>query len=65
MIQSKCRGCTERRVGCHAECEKYAEFMAENQKALDKRDEDREYYDFVKVRSGRNSKKYRKKRKGG
>ena len=29
MNKSECKGCTQRRVGCHAHCEKYAEWRAE------------------------------------
>lgn len=27
-----CYGCDEREVGCHSECEKYKEYIAENEK---------------------------------
>ena len=26
MLYAPCKGCTEREVGCHANCERYAEF---------------------------------------
>lgn len=29
MMQAPCEGCTDRRLGCHAECERYAAFDAE------------------------------------
>ena len=27
-----CKDCTERQIGCHAICEKYKEFVAENER---------------------------------
>ena len=32
MGYAPCKDCTERHVGCHSECEKYARFCAENEK---------------------------------
>ncbi len=29
-----CKGCSDRVVGCHSTCEKYAEFVKENNKRL-------------------------------
>lgn len=31
MSYAPCKDCKDRRVGCHAECEKYARFYAENE----------------------------------
>lgn len=31
MNCAPCEDCKDRRVGCHAECEKYARFYAENE----------------------------------
>lgn len=40
MGYAPCKNCTERHVGCHAGCEKYALFCAENErlKELQRRD---------------------------
>lgn len=32
MNNNTCKDCTERQVGCHAKCEKYKEFVAENER---------------------------------
>lgn len=32
MGYAPCKDCTERHIGCHSECEKYARFCAENEK---------------------------------
>ena len=32
-----CYGCTERRTGCHARCERYAEFSKECRRVNDER----------------------------
>lgn len=29
MIDSGCKGCTERTLGCHSRCEKYAKYKAQ------------------------------------
>lgn len=31
-MDNACKDCTERVVGCHATCEKYEEFVAENER---------------------------------
>ena len=36
-MRAPCKGCQDRRVGCHGECEKYQTFRAENQKRLEQR----------------------------
>ena len=37
MPQKKapCKGCNERRVGCHSSCERYGAFLIEHQKEQD------------------------------
>ena len=37
MKNSPCHGCEERCILCHAHCDKYAEWTAEQQKLYDKR----------------------------
>lgn len=37
--QSGCKGCTERRPGCHSTCERYAEFVRLNKELNKKRKE--------------------------
>jgi len=32
MSKSQCKGCQDRRVGCHGSCEKYKAFQEENRK---------------------------------
>lgn len=40
-VNSPCKGCTDRCVGCHSKCEKYAEFKAELErlKSIARKDE--------------------------
>lgn len=37
MIQSKCKGCTERHINCHADCLRYAEFKANREEEYKRR----------------------------
>jgi len=34
-MKAPCKGCQDRRIGCHGDCEKYREFHAENRKRLE------------------------------
>lgn len=36
LINSPCKDCTERHVGCHAECEKYRKAKEETEEAKEK-----------------------------
>lgn len=37
METCACKGCTDRAVGCHGTCEKYAEFLAKRQAEREER----------------------------
>lgn len=37
MVKAPCKGCQERYLGCHANCEKYKEFKAETDAERDAR----------------------------
>ena len=37
-VTNACLGCTERRVGCHSECERYALYREHREAMLDARD---------------------------
>ena len=39
MDKSACKDCTERHIGCHAECQKYAEEKRRREEARSKRRE--------------------------
>lgn len=40
MSCAPCKGCKERKENCHSECEKYQEFLKENEKIREARKED-------------------------
>ena len=49
-VTNACQGCTERRLGCHSECERYAIYR-EHMEAIDaarKREKDADGYFSVK-----------------
>lgn len=35
MIQSPCRGCTERKLSCHVRCSRYAEYKERQRRAAE------------------------------
>lgn len=43
MKDSPCHYCSDRRVGCHSECEKYKAFKAECEEERQKRLKDNEF----------------------
>lgn len=45
MMKSDCRGCTERKVGCHSSCEVYARFKEKIDGINAKRQEERDIND--------------------
>lgn len=50
-INSKCKGCTRRTVGCHATCEDYILYKQKVQEVKDKRDSEmaKMYHPFKKT----------------
>ena len=36
MVQSECKDCKDREVGCHGKCEKYKKFLEESAKDKEK-----------------------------
>lgn len=53
MIESPCLGCTDRAVGCHSRCDKYAAYRAEVDKVhaekIKRRDNDYVDYSLRKI----------------
>ncbi len=45
-IKPPCYGCTERKVGCHGNCEGYAEFQKKVQKQNENRKKEDVFIDF-------------------
>ena len=33
-LKAPCKGCTQREIGCHANCEKYLDYKKKNSKVL-------------------------------
>ena len=44
---SPCKGCPERMLGCHSNCEAYASFRAECDALLEARRSKQEYNDYI------------------
>lgn len=36
-MQTNCKGCTERKPGCHDKCEKYKKYKAQNEEIRERR----------------------------
>ena len=49
MINSKCKGCTKRVVGCHSTCEDYKEFRKELDKQNEAERADREFSSYART----------------
>ena len=52
-MDNACKDCTERQVGCHATCEKYKEFVAENERKRELMRQDKMKYAIVPHRNNR------------
>lgn len=46
MITAPCKGCKDRVLGCHSECDKYKAYQAENERIKELERKDKEYYAF-------------------
>lgn len=55
LKQGPCRDCVDRKVGCHAECERYAAYKAElrAEREAKRKDEDRWFDDYLAAAKGR------------
>lgn len=59
---SPCKGCSERFVGCHSNCEKYKEFTQENDEIRKKR-QSHYFYDDYAIKKTQSFRKFRQKHK--
>lgn len=47
LVQSPCKGCTERHQYCHGKCEKYADFRACCDELAAERQQEGEIYEYL------------------
>lgn len=52
-MDNACKDCTERQVGCHATCERYQKFVAENERKRELMRQDKMKYAIVPHRNNR------------
>lgn len=52
-MDNACKDCTERVVGCHATCERYQKFVAENERKRELMRQDKMKYAIVPHRNNR------------
>ena len=46
MVKNKCKGCTDRKVGCHSNCESYITYRAECERIIQNRNKDVSYNEY-------------------
>lgn len=57
MMQAQCKGCTERRIGCHVTCEAYLAYAKEREAIRDARRQEGEARDRRSAEKLRNIRK--------
>lgn len=65
MYNFSCKGCTDRKVGCHSKCEKYLAESAENVKNIERihkvKEEEFAAVDFLVEGRRKNKRKYERR----